>query len=87
MTERQPLDWASPTRAVDSPEETCPLVWIAVELQYEDDHAPFASERYEMVLTDSKTQQDTLSGGRVYFDKIPPGTCSIRFIDWKSAGA
>lgn len=79
--------WASPTRAVEAAEETCPLAWIEIQLCYHEDGAAFASERYEVVLADSAKREGTLSGGSVYLGGIPAGACSIRFVEWKSPPA
>lgn len=62
--------------------------WIEIEM-VDEDGAPVASERYEVVLTDGSTRRGSLDSlGRVRFDNLVPGSCQIRFpeLDAKTWG-
>jgi hypothetical protein len=64
------------------------LEWLEVELVAEDGDEPLSSRKFAVKLTDGTAEEGELdSQGRLRFDDIPPGTCSVTFPDSPSADA
>jgi hypothetical protein len=66
-------------RAVGSSVQSCPLVWIEIELVDEDDQ-PVSGESYRIELADGKTEEGSLDEkGFARVDGIPKGNCKVTF--------
>jgi hypothetical protein len=65
--------------AVGSAIQSCPLVWIEIEL-VDEENQPVPGEKYRIDLPDGSVVEGNLdSKGKARREGIKPGTCKVTF--------
>jgi len=77
---------------VGSATQSCPLVWIEIEL-VDEENQPVPGEQYRIELPDGSVVEGSLdSQGKARRDGIPPGNCKVTFPNldkeaWEKKGS
>jgi hypothetical protein len=68
-------------KSVGGAVQSCPLVWIEIEL-VDEENGPVPGERYRIELSNGSIREGSLdSEGRARCEGIPRGNCNITFPD------